>query len=74
MYFIPIVVKLLFMDSKQLEKRRLERLKNFLKTAEGRNDIKLSLSAIAPTLQIKGFVGGTKFVDKDNPVFEGGSN
>ena len=37
-------------------------------------NIKLSLSAIAPTLQIKGFVGGTKFVDKDNPVFEGGSD
>jgi len=32
------------------------------------------LSEVAPMLDIKRFVGGQKFVDRDNPVYEGGSD
>ena len=42
--------------------------------ANGRHDVRISLSEVAPTLDFIGFAGGQRFVDKSHPVYEGGSD
>ena len=62
------------MTSKNLKKRRLKILRKIGRAAKGRHDVKVLLSGLEPSLDLKGFYKGRKFVDKDNPVFEEGSS
>ena len=62
------------MDAETLKKRRMRRLNDLATKSEGRHDAKLPLSEIATTLDITAFAGGFRFVDKDNSVYEGGSD
>lgn len=62
------------MNSDLLKKRRMQLLNILVEKTNGRQDIKLELSGIAPTLDIEGFSDGSKFVDKDTRVYEGGSD
>jgi hypothetical protein len=62
------------MTGKVQEKRRLKLLVSLAQKAKWRHDIKISLAEIAPSLEIKGFAGGSKFVDSSKPVYEGGSD
>ncbi|MGD0276566.1 MAG: hypothetical protein ABSB79_11055 [Syntrophales bacterium] len=57
-----------------LKKRRLTLLKELACKAKGRHDFKLALSEVAPSLDLKGFAGGTKFVDSETPTYEGSSD
>jgi hypothetical protein len=57
-----------------MKKRRLTLLKKLACKAKGRHDFKLSLSEVAPSLDVNVFVGGSKFVDSENPTYEGGSD
>ena len=54
--------------------RRYRLLQRLAREASGRHDAKLDLAKLAPDLDIAHFHGGTKFVDRDNPVYEGGSD
>jgi len=56
------------------KKRRMTLLRELAYKSKGRHDAKLPLSEIAPSIDIKAFVGGTKFVDLVSPVYEGGSD
>ncbi len=62
------------MLSEVLKRRRLKLLKELARKARGRHDSKILLSEIAPVLDVKAYVGGIKFVDPENPVYEGGSD
>ena len=61
-------------DARKLKKRRMRILDDLATKSKGRHDVKLPLSEIAPTLDVAGLTDGAKFVDKDNPVYEGGSD
>jgi hypothetical protein len=72
------------MSAPAIRKRQITLLRNLASQTKGRYDAKLPLSQIASTLDIKSFaVGGTesrlptsvyRFVDKESPQFEGGSD
>ncbi len=62
------------MTVKKVKKRQIKLLNELMKIANGRHDIKIPLSQVAPTLDIKFYSTGTKFVDKENPLYEGGSD
>jgi len=55
-------------------KRRMRLLKRLAAAAGCRHDVKTPLSEVAPTLDIKAYAGGSRFVDKTNPEYSGGSN
>jgi hypothetical protein len=57
-----------------IRKRQMALLRRLTSRSGGRHDVKLPLSQVAPTLSIVRFAGGAKFVDKDNPKYEGGSD
>ena len=59
-------------DGRKVRRHRL--LQRLAKAAGSRHDVKLDLARLAPDLDIAHFHGGTKFVDKDAPVYEGGSD
>ncbi len=62
------------MVERSIKKRRRKLLRDLAAHADGRHDVKIPLSEVAPALDIKGFAGGQKFVDRDSPVYEGGSD
>jgi len=62
------------MMSKAFKKRRLDLLRNLALMANCRHDVQLPLAQIAPSLDVKGFWGGPRFVDKENPCYRGGSD
>ena len=62
------------MDGDKIKRRRLQRLAELVEASRGRHDTELALSEVAPGLSVKHFLGGIKFVDLDNPVYEGGSD
>jgi hypothetical protein len=62
------------MNTNALKKRRMALLKKLATKANGRHDVDLALSEIAPTLDIKKFAEGLKFVDKANPLSVGSSD
>lgn len=61
------------MNAAKIRKRQMKLLRGFAKSAGYRADRKLPLEDVAPGLSIGGFAGGTRFVDKDDPKFEGGT-
>ena len=62
------------MSVNNVKKRRIKLLNKLMKLANGRHDVKVPLSQIAPTLSINFYNTGTKFTDKENPLYEGGSD
>jgi hypothetical protein len=61
------------MDARAHEKRRMQLLKRLAKLAKGRHDAPIPISEISDSLTTKGFSGGWRFVDLQNPSYEGGS-
>ena len=59
------------MNAAEIQKRQMKLLRLLAKSARYRADQKLPLEDDAPGLPIAGFAGGTRFVDKDDPKFEG---
>lgn len=62
------------MNVDKVKKRRLVLLGKLMKLARGRHDVTMPLSQIAPTLNIVIYNTGARFVDKENPLYEGGSD
>jgi hypothetical protein len=62
------------MTIENVQKRRAQILRQLAEKARWRHDIKIPLSEVAPSLDFCSFAGGTKFVDKTNVTYEGGSD
>lgn len=56
------------------KRRQLTLLASLVDAAKGRTDIDLRLSEHLPTIGVQHYAGGIRFVDKDDPQFEAGSD
>jgi len=55
------------------EETLLEILKKIAEKSDGRTDKKILIADIYPNISAQVFVGGKKFVDKDDPKYDSGS-
>jgi hypothetical protein len=62
------------MRTESPKQRRMSLLKKLAAQTGGRHDLKVPLSDIAPSLDIGYFKGGQRFVDREKPVYDGGSD